>query len=164
MVSSMLGFVHLLPSCALCRHMPVPVPSGRYRSTSRTVFQYRLEGTGAVPRFALSPYQCGLPWCMIRIMSQESDLVVGEPKVCGLLSDTDIGAYPLARYLMLVDCGALARSVIEKAWGMPKPFLYKNNESQYECLFYASIFANVAFCSMNSRRGATSSPISMEKT
>gem|GEM_PF-6491643 len=28
--------------------------------------------------------------------------------------------------------------------------------------FYASTFANVAFCSMNSRRGPTSSPISME--
>ena len=29
---------------------------------------------------------------------------------------------------------------------------------------YASMLANVAFCSMNSRRGATSSPMSMEKT
>ena len=28
--------------------------------------------------------------------------------------------------------------------------------------FYASTLANVAFCSMNSRRGPTSSPISME--
>ena len=29
--------------------------------------------------------------------------------------------------------------------------------------YYASIFAYVAFFSMNSRRGATSSPINMEK-